>query len=81
MSRRILSLEPKNLRVIHVSESRITAASWRYEERGGLNVVVEIRRDGQYVGTAQVRVSTRMMRDYLRKVDARALHGKERRER
>lgn len=61
---RPLSTSPLNLLVIHGN-----GKAWRYEEPGGLCVVVEVRYpDGALFETVQVRVPVGVMRTYLDKI-------------
>lgn len=45
-----------------------TVDAWRYEERGGLTIVVGCPNSNE---THQFRVSTRLMRAYLKRLDKR----------
>lgn len=63
MSTKHLSLEPKDLRVVHGY-----GKAWRYEEGRGMIVVVEPAK-GFAGETQQVRIPPKIMRDYLARLD------------
>jgi hypothetical protein len=62
MSVKHLSNHPRNLPTLH-GEAR----AWRYEERGGLAVIVP-----PFNGvTAHLRIPTKLMREFLKRLDAK----------
>lgn len=67
MSAKDLLLTPRHLPILDVASRERGADAWRYEERGGLTVVVKTASAGCI---AQVRIPIKVMRDYLRRRDA-----------
>lgn len=59
MAKKDLSLRPK----------KITETSWWYEEKGGIVIVIEFRKNGQWLGTEQVKIPWHKIRQSLLRLD------------